>query len=102
MVYAKTLVSITGGRYGTIMPTGSMEPILDSSSIPLFVRSDGSNIAPGMIVSYSREGKNNVLHRVLAVTDTHFIPAGVANIRNDGRIEKSRVERILIGVIYTY
>lgn len=101
LVKARTVAVITGSKYGSIAPTGSMEPILDSSSIPIYIDSDGSNITEGMAVVYSREGQPSVLHRVLKVTDTHFIPAGVANMRNDGRIERSRVERILVGVIYT-
>lgn len=99
--FAFSLASMTGGRYSMIAPTGSMEPILDSSSLVVFVPAGGVEIKAGMVVSYSRQGQNNVLHRVLAVTDTHFIPAGVANMRNDGRIEKDRIERIMVGVIYT-
>jgi hypothetical protein len=101
VVKARTVAVITGSKYGEIAPTGSMEPILDSSSIPIYIDSDGSNITEGMVVVYSREGEPSVLHQVLAVTDTHFIPAGVANMRNDGRIERSRIKRILVGVIYT-
>ena len=64
LVYANTLALITGGKYSKILPTGSMAPLLDSSSIPIYVKSDGSDIAPGMIVSYTREGNKNVLHQV--------------------------------------
>lgn len=99
--YAAALAGITGGSYSMISPTGSMEPILDSSSLVVFVPAADFEIKPGMVVSYTREGKNTVTHKVLAVTDTHFIPAGVANMRNDGRIELSRIERIMIAPIYT-
>ena len=101
LTQARTMAILLGGKYSTIAPTGSMEPILDSSSIPIFVNSDGSDIKEGMVVTYTRDDNKSILHTVLKVTDTHFIAAGNNNLRNDGRIERSRVDKILVGVIYT-
>lgn len=98
---ARTFALIVGGKVSKIAPTGSMEPIVDSSSIAVFMSSEGVEIKPGMVVSYTREGKNNVMHRVLAVSGDEFIPAGITNSRNDGRIKLDRIEKVLIGVIYT-
>lgn len=94
-------MAIPSGQYSAVMPTGSMEPLIDSSVIPIYVKSDGSDIANGMIVVYLRSDGVRVLHKVAALNDTHFIPDGIANSRYDGWVERSAVRHIVAGMIYT-
>ncbi|GEM_PF-2578395 len=92
--------AIPGGSFGSVNPTGSMEPLIDSSVIPIYAPADGRILVVGQIVVSARDGKR-ILHQVAAINDTHFISVGISNARYDGWVPRSTVTQILVGQIYT-
>ena len=98
---ARTLVWGFPNLYlSEIAPTGSMEPQINSYTIVLMERTDGSDVLPNQIVSYTQD-EYFILHKVLAVTPTHFQPAGIHNFRTDGWIPRDRIVGRLVAPFYT-
>lgn len=90
-----------GWRYGNIAPTGSMEPLIDSSVIPIYAPSDGTDIQVGQIVVYASKDGRSIIHQVAELNATHFIPSGISNSRSDGWVPRSAINRVVVGQIYT-
>lgn len=101
---AHTLAAHLGPHYFvlTIAPTGSMEPLINSRSIVIMERTDGSDIRPGQIVSFYHSPElPNVFHQVSsAINETAFIPNGVANSRYDGWQPRSAIKGRLVATLY--
>ena len=93
--------SLNGGTYGSVSNTGSMEPLIDSSVIPIYLPADGSQLRVGQVVVYTSQSGRQILHRVADLNSTHFIPEGIANARFDGWVPRSAVNRVVLGMIYT-
>jgi hypothetical protein len=89
-----------GGTYSAIAPTGSMEPIVDSRSFVVMAPHKG-NLRVGMVVGFYRDpAAPRVLHRVVKVNDTHFIPNGITNQNSDGWIPRENIYGELIAIVY--
>jgi hypothetical protein len=91
---------MVNGFWGPISDTGSMEPLLGSNALTVFKPYTGT-LEKGMIVSYKHPLFNqNILHKVVAVNATHFIPQGIANPHSDGWQPRSSIEGVLIAIVY--
>jgi hypothetical protein len=89
-----------GSTYSAIAPTGSMEPIVDSRSFVVMAPHKGK-LRVGMVVGFYRDpAAPRVLHRVVKVNATHFIPDGITNQHSDGWIPRENIYGELIAVIY--
>ena len=89
-----------GWSWAMVSDTGSMEPVLNSSTVVVLMPSDGADVQVRDVVTYVR-GSAEIIHEVAAANATHFIPDGVANERNDGWVPRSAITRVAVSTIYT-
>jgi hypothetical protein len=96
------LASERDRTYGSITPTSSMTPLLDSRSIALLeaYRPDDP-IFVGDVICFNRGDAPNVQHRVEGVTKTHVYVSGWNNPRADGWFPKTTIKYKLAGVLYS-
>jgi len=87
---------------GHISKTGSMRPSLPDGAWLIYLKPKKQDIKVGDIISVEREGKKNLLHRVVEITkDGRYITKGDNNKRRDKEIWNfSQIKGKVIGVIY--
>ncbi len=80
----------------------SMAPTLPHGSTLFFADASGVLIEPGMIVQfYDNNTNENIIHRVIAVYDTHLVTQGDNNIDPDPDIQRKQIKNIIIGSLFT-
>jgi len=88
--------------YAKVAPTGSMEPFINEHSIVLCVKYTGQPLQNGAVVIYKYSpALPRVIHTVSDQNETAFYASGYANHNSDGWQQKSSIEGILVGQLYT-
>ncbi len=104
MMIAKLWASsdLANRSFTTVLPTGSMLPVLDSNSILLMERVTAGELRKNDIAIY-QSGKDGmrIVHRAKEVTRDGVYFEGDANSRSDGWIASDQVRWRIAGILYT-
>jgi hypothetical protein len=87
---------------GTITPTGSMLPVLDSSSIIITERVNTNTILnKNDLVVFDRGDIPRVLHRIVDMKNNHYYISGDNNSGPDGWFPKSSIKSRVVMIIFS-
>lgn len=89
--------------FTTVLPTGSMAPVLDSRSVLLLEPAKGGELQVGDIAIYEEGGGKTICHRVRLVKPNAVLFTGDNNdsLRPDGRIANDRIRWRVAGILFT-
>jgi len=77
----------------------SMNPTLGANN-KLICDKSITEYENGMIATFNNSDNVRTTHRIKAVYESYIITQGDNNVNNDGRINKDKIECIVIGVCY--
>ena len=81
--------------------TGSMRPTLSDYSAIIKVKATKKNLKVGDIISINREGKKNILHRIIRIEGDYYITKGDNNPREDKtKWTLKQIDGKVVGVLY--
>lgn len=89
---------LTGSRFASVAPTGSMRPIIDEKTFVLEEPYKGQKLKPGDVVVFvpKDDPKKRVVHMVsVAEDEENYRTTGVNNRRSDAWINKSQIQSVV-------
>ncbi len=102
----KVVIDVKDPKWARFTDTNSMDPVLDTGANAIEITPKSPDeIKPGDIVSYSLDGKNNIIHRVRRVGKDnkgyYYILKGDNNPINDPvKVRFNQIKRVVIAIIY--
>jgi len=104
-LYAMFLTNFSPSKelgLGVIAPTGSMLPILDSSSVVVTEKVGAETVLrKNDLVIFNRGDEPRVLHRIIDVRKDSYFISGDNNSGSDGWFPKSAIQSRVVAIIFS-
>jgi hypothetical protein len=90
---------LTGSRYSSVAPTGSMRPVIDEKTFVVeqpYKR--GQKLKPGEVIIFTPKDdpKKRIVHMVSVAEDGgNYRTTGVNNRRSDGWVNESQIQSVV-------
>ena len=100
LTFSRTILFKQNITLSKFAGTGSMLPLLDNGNMGIDIEIDYEDINVGDIVIFEK-GNYSVVHQVIEKLRFCAVTKGINNEIDDVRIEKDKIKRKIIGIIFT-